>query len=109
MRVMEIRGAWGLEHLQPGTRPDPSPGPSEVVVRIDAASVNYRDLVLARQGYGRRSGELPLIPVSDGAGMVVAAGPGLTRVKVGDLVCPLFAQTWLEGPLRDEYWTGMLG
>jgi NADPH:quinone reductase-like Zn-dependent oxidoreductase len=50
MRVMEIRGAWGLEHLQPGTRPDPSPGPSQVVVRIDAASVNYRDLVMVRRG-----------------------------------------------------------
>jgi NADPH:quinone reductase-like Zn-dependent oxidoreductase len=47
--------------------------------------------------------------VSDGAGVVVAAGPGVRRVKSRDLVCPLFAQTWLEGPLRDEYWTGMLG
>src|SRR5690349_13821605 len=109
MRVMEIRDAWGLEHLQPGTRPDPSPGPGQVVVRIGAASVNYRDLVMARRGYGRRSENLPLIPVSDGVGEVVGTGFGVTRVKARDLVCPLFAQTWLEGPLRDEYWTGMLG
>jgi NADPH:quinone reductase-like Zn-dependent oxidoreductase len=109
MRVMEIRDAWGLEHLKPGNRPDPTAGPGEVVIRIDAASVNYRDLVMAGRGYGRRSGELPLIPVSDGAGIVVSTGPGVTRVKVGDLVCPNFAQAWIEGPLREEYWTGMLG
>ena len=109
MRIMEIGGAWGLENLRLETRPDSSPDPGQVVMRIEAASVNYRDLVMARRGYGRRSGELPLIPVSDGAGVVAATGPGVTRVKVGDLVCPLFAQSWLEGPLREEYWRGMLG
>jgi NADPH:quinone reductase-like Zn-dependent oxidoreductase len=46
--------------------------------------VNYRDLVMAGRGYGRRSGELPLIPVSDGAGIVVSTGPGVTRVAVGE-------------------------
>ncbi len=109
MRVMEIAGAWGLEHLGPATRPDPVPGPGQVVVRIEAASVNYRDRVVAGRGYGRRTGELPLVPVSDGAGTVVATGPGVTRAAVGDLVCPAFAQTWLAGPLRDEHWAGMLG
>ena len=106
MRVMEIRDAWGLENLKPGTRPDPDPGPGEVVVRIEAASVNYRDWVMARRGYGRRSGELPLIPLSDGAGTVVATGPGVTRAAIGDLVCPNFNQLWIEGPLRERYWTG---
>ena len=109
MRVMEIRDAWGLENLRPGERPDPVPGAGEVVVRIEAASVNYRDYVMAGRGYGRRSGELPLIPVSDGAGTVVATGPGVTRVAVGDRVCPGFAQTWIDGPLREDHWTGMLG
>lgn len=109
MRVMEIKDAWGLEHLRPGTRPEPIPGAGEVVVQIEAASVNYRDLVVARRGYGRRTGDLPLVPVSDGAGRVVATGAGVTRVGVGDPVCPAFAQTWMSGPLRDEHWTGMLG
>ena len=109
MRVMEIRDEWGLENLKPGRRPDPKPEAGEVIVRIEAASVNYRDFVMAGQGYGRRSGELPLIPVSDGAGTVVATGPGVTRVAVGDLICPIFAQTWLEGPLRDDHWRDMLG
>src|SRR3954468_5607792 len=43
------------------------------------------------------------------AGTVVATGPGVTRVAVGDLVCPIFAQTWIEGPLREDHWMGMLG
>ena len=109
MRVMEIRDAWGLEHLRPGTRPDPVPAAGQVVVRIEAASVNYRDFVVARRGYGRRTGELPLVPVSDGAGTVVATGPGVARVAFGDRVCPAFAQTWINGSLRDEHWVGMLG
>ena len=109
MRVMEIRDEWGLENLKPGQRLDPTPEVGEVVVRIEAASVNYRDFVMAGRGYGRRSGELPLVPVSDGAGPVVATGPGVTRVAVGDLVCPIFAQTWIEGPLHEDHWMGMLG
>ena len=109
MQVMEIKDAWGLEHLRPGTRPAPVPAADQVAVRIEAASVNYRDLVVGRRGYGRRTGELPLVPVSDGAGTVVATGPEVTRVSTGDLVCPAFAQTWLDGPLRDEHWAGMLG
>lgn len=108
MRVMEFRD-WGLDNLRPNQRPDPTPQKGEVVVRIDAASVNYRDLVMSDRGYGRRSGELPLVPISDGAGTVVATGPEVSRVAVGDLVCPIFSQTWLEGPLRDDHWTGMLG
>jgi NADPH:quinone reductase-like Zn-dependent oxidoreductase len=109
MRVMEIRDEWGLDNLKQGSRADPAPAAGEVVVQIEAASVNYRDLVMADRGYGRRSGELPLVPVSDGAGTVVATGPGVTRVAVGDLVCPTFAQTWIAGPLREDHWMGMLG
>ncbi|MEA2935318.1 MAG: hypothetical protein QOD74_1964 [Variibacter sp.] len=109
MRVMEIRDAWGLDHLVSGTRPDPSPGPGQVVVRIDAASINFRDFLMVKGGYGRRGGRLPMIPVSDGAGEVVAVGEGVTRVSVGNLVCPSFAQTWDDGPFRDDLWAGMLG
>lgn len=109
MKVMEIRDAWGLEHLRPGERPDPEPGERDVVVEMQAASINYRDLVMVRGGYGRRGGQLPMIPVSDGAGRVVAVGSGVTRVKVGDLVCPNFAQNWLDGPFHEDVWAGMLG
>ena len=74
MKVMEIRDAWGLENLRCGTRPDPVPGEFDVVVEMQAASINYRDLVMVRGGYGRKGGQLPMIPVSDGAGKVVAVG-----------------------------------
>jgi NADPH:quinone reductase-like Zn-dependent oxidoreductase len=109
MKVMEIRNAWGLENLQPAARPDPMPGEFDVVVEMEAASINYRDLVMVGGGYGRRGGQLPMIPVSDGAGRVVASGRRVTRVAVGDLVCPNFAQNWFAGPFHENVWAGMLG
>lgn len=109
MRVMQIQDQWGPEHIKPAERPDPKPGPSEVVVRMAAASVNYRDVVMARRGYGRRSGELPLVPLSDGAGRVVEVGAGVTRASVGDLVCPTFSQKWIAGSFTEEYFAGTLG
>src|SRR5712691_11838563 len=103
MKVIELRDGWALENIKPGTRSDPKPGPGEVVVKMEAASVNYRDLVMVRHGYGRHSGTLPLIVLSDGAGRVIETGAGVTRVKAGALVCPLFAQPWFGGPLREAH------
>ena len=109
MKVFELRDDWGLDHLHLGERPRPEPGPGQVVVAMGAASLNYRDHVMMDQGYGRRSGELPLIPISDGAGEIAASGDGVDRVAVGDLVCPSFSQHWISGPLKEEYWPGILG
>jgi NADPH:quinone reductase-like Zn-dependent oxidoreductase len=109
MKVMEITTRWGLENLKAGTRPEPTPGPTDVVVEMRAASINFRDLVMARGGYGRRGGRLPMIPVSDGAGRIVATGRDVARVKVGDLVCPHMAQNWIDGPFHEDVWAGMLG
>jgi NADPH:quinone reductase-like Zn-dependent oxidoreductase len=109
MKVMEMRDAWGLEHIKPGTRPERDPGPGEALIKMEAASVNYRDFVMARRGYGSHSGELPLILISDGAGRVAKIGPGVSRVAVGDLVCPAFAQSWISGPMKEEHRSGMLG
>ena len=109
MKVFELRDAWGLDHLHLGERPRPEPGPGQVVVAMGAASLNYRDTVMMDRGYGQRSGQLPIIPISDGAGEVVAIGNGVDRVLVGDLVCPSFSQLWISGPLKDEYWPGILG
>ncbi|HEY7992211.1 MAG TPA: NAD(P)-dependent alcohol dehydrogenase [Stellaceae bacterium] len=103
MKVMEMRDGWGIEHIVPGTRPDPGPpGPRDVLIRFEAASLNYRDLVMAQHGYGRM-GALPFIPLSDGAGRVIATGAEVTRFTVGDLVCPTFLQGWISGPLRESY------
>jgi NADPH:quinone reductase-like Zn-dependent oxidoreductase len=109
MKVMEIRDEWSPDNICISERPDPEPGPGEVLLRMKAASLNFRDYVMSQRGYGRRSGTLPLIPVSDGAGQVIAVGEGVSRVTVDDLVCPIFGQTWVSGAMREEYWSGLLG
>jgi len=83
---------WSIDNLALVERPQPRPGAGQVLLRMKAASLNYRDLVVARRGYGPQTGELPLVPVSDGVGEVVEAGPGVTRVAAGDRVCPAFFQ-----------------
>lgn len=97
MKVMQIEGAWGPENIRPTERPDPVPGPGEVVIRMRAVSINPRDLIMSQGGYGRRGGNLPLVPLCDGAGEVAAVGAGVRRVAVGDLVCPTYSRTWLHG------------
>lgn len=92
---------WSIERLAVVERPQPRPGRGEVLLRMKAASLNYRDLVVLRRGYGPQTGELPLVPVSDGVGEVAEVGAGVTRVAVGDRVCPSFFQGGksLGGPL----------
>jgi NADPH:quinone reductase-like Zn-dependent oxidoreductase len=109
MKVIELRDEWDLAHVGIGTRPDPVAGPGEIIVKMAAAAVNFRDTVLVRRGYGRLSGDLPIILLGDGAGHVVGTGEGVTRVKVGDLVCPIFAQSWISGPFKAEHGRGALG
>lgn len=102
MRVIEIRGAFGLDHLVEAERPEPRPGFGQVVVRVRAASLNYRDLLTIEGRYNPKQ-PLPLIPCSDGVGEVVAVGEGVSRVKVGDRVCGAFAQRWIAGePTRER-------
>jgi NADPH:quinone reductase-like Zn-dependent oxidoreductase len=88
-------------------RPEPTPGPGRVAVRVRAASLNYRDLIHLRNKAGRDvAGRVPL---SDGAGEVVAVGPGVTRVRVGDRVAGCFFQTWLAGRFDMAYHGQALG
>ena len=109
MRVFQIQGDWGMDHLQVATRPDPKPGPGQVLLRMKAASINYRDLLVPGRGYGSFTGNLPLIPISDGVGEVVETGAGVTRVKVGDRACPCFNQGWIAGAPDLERMTQTLG
>ncbi len=88
--------AFGLEHLQQQERPDPSPGPGQVLLRIKAVSLNYRDLLMCNGFYNPRQ-PLPLIPGSDACAVVEAVGEGVTRVRVGERVIPCFVQDWLTG------------
>lgn len=109
MRVMEIRSAFGLEHLDVFERETSSPGPGQVLVRVHAASLNYRDLLTIRGLYNPRQA-LPLIPLSDGVGEVVSVGDDVTRVKIGDRVAGIFAQGWVSGPpTRDRLQRTTLG
>lgn len=97
MRVCQIEGDWGIGNLRLARRPKPEPGPGEVLIAMRMAALNARDLIVPERGYGRATGELPLIPVSDGVGEVVATGDGVTRVAVGDRVCPTYFQNWTGG------------
>jgi NADPH:quinone reductase-like Zn-dependent oxidoreductase len=101
VRAVEIR-AFGLDHLEIVERPDPVPGPGQALVRLRAASLNYRDLLMVEGKYNPKQ-KLPLIPCSDGAGEVVAVGEGVTRVRPGDRVCGVFAPRWIAGePTRER-------
>ncbi len=97
MRVFQVQDDWTMDHLRLAERPEPSPGPGQVVLRMKAASLNFRDLLVPKRGYGALTGMLPLIPVSDGVGEVIALGDGVTRVMLGDRVCPIMIQGWIAG------------
>ncbi|HEX3625201.1 MAG TPA: NAD(P)-dependent alcohol dehydrogenase [Verrucomicrobiae bacterium] len=100
-----------FESGQPSLRlidlPEPKPGPGQVVVRVRAASLNYRDLMVLTGRYGDM--RLPIIPLSDGAGEITAIGEGVTRWKTGDRVAGLFFQGWHTGPFRREMGHTALG
>ncbi len=96
MKAFEIQGSFGLDHLTLVERPEPIPAFRHVRVRLHAASLNFRDLLMVRGQYNPKQ-PLPLIPLSDGAGEVVELGDGVTRFQVGDRVMPIFAQRWLAG------------
>lgn len=98
MRVFQLENDWGIQNLRLSTRPEPKAGRGQVIVKMAAASLNYRDLVVLDRGYGRSTGTLPLVLLSDGAGTIVETGPDVSRVKVGDRVCPTFFQSWVGGP-----------
>jgi NADPH:quinone reductase-like Zn-dependent oxidoreductase len=108
MKAMELRD-WNVDSIVLAERPKPAPGPGQVLIKMQAASLNFRDTVMAKRGYGRRSGNVPLVLVSDGAGTVEAVGAGVSRVKIGDLVCPAFSQTWMSGTFNEQAWLGTLG
>lgn len=105
MRAVVLETAYGIDNLKVTEKPDPKPGPGQVVVDIKAATLNYRDLATVTAPQGR----LPFIPCSDGGGVVSAIGDGVTRVRVGDHVAPLFFQTWFSGEPTMAGLAGALG
>src|SRR5713226_9905808 len=108
MKVVELQNKFGLESLVVTERPRPEPGPGQVLVRVRAASLDYRDLLVATGAYDPRI-RLPFIPLSDGAGEVAAVGEGPTGLKAGDRVANLFMTKWKEGELTSEKAVSALG
>jgi NADPH:quinone reductase-like Zn-dependent oxidoreductase len=100
--------SFGIDSLEFAERPVPQPGPGEVLVRVHAISINYRDLLMVKGLYNPKL-KLPRIPCSDGAGEVAAVGDGVTRWKTGDRVAGIFMQNWLDGPLTPAKAKGALG
>src|SRR5580698_4337997 len=108
MKAYEISDPKGIDSLNLVERPTPKPGHGEVLIRVRATSLNYRDLALIRGGMAAMM-KLPLVPLSDGAGEIVETGPGVTRFKSGDRVAGIFTQCWFAGPPIQNMYTTSLG
>ena len=101
MQAWRLEESFGLDSLRMVEVERPVPGEGEVLIRLGAVSLNARDLMMVEGAYNPRQ-PLPLVPCSDGAGSVETVGPGVTDLRPGDNVCPLFAPFWADGPPTRE-------
>lgn len=100
MKAYEIE-EFGIENLAISERAEPEPKAGEILVRFQAASLNYRDLMVVSGTYNPKM-KRPAVPLSDGAGEVVGLGDGVTKWAIGDRVMPIFAQRWYDGDSSEE-------
>ena len=107
MKAVELRPAHGGGTLSIASRPVPKPGRGEVLVRVRAASLNFRDLLVADHMYGA----LPetVVPLSDGAGEIAALGEGVSGLVPGQRVAGAFYPDWITGPITAAARTRSLG
>ncbi|CCD84645.1 putative Alcohol dehydrogenase [Bradyrhizobium sp. ORS 285] len=108
MRCYELQGPGGIDALALVDKPVPQPARGEVLVRINAASINYRDLLTVRGGYGSKQ-KFPLVPLSDGAGVVAAVGDGVASFAPGDRVIGSFFEGWTGGEPSEAKMRAALG
>lgn|SRR5579885_816782 len=104
MKAYELRDGSGISALAIAQRPVPRPGPGEVLVRMRAASLNFRDLLISKTPR-----TAPLVPLCDGAGEVAETGPGVSSIKAGDRVAGNYFQDWVSGPLTPGVFRTVLG
>ncbi len=107
MKLWQIQ-SFGIDQLVLADLPTPRPGRGQVLVKVYAVSLNYRDLLMVRGQYNPKMA-LPRIPCSDGAGEVVELGEGVDTLTVGQRVAGIFMQHWFEGPPTAENTRGALG
>jgi NADPH:quinone reductase-like Zn-dependent oxidoreductase len=108
MKAFEIKGSFGIDALTLTERPEPRPGPGQVLVKMRAFALNYRDLLVVKGLYNPKL-RLPFTPLSDGVGEIVALGDGVARVKTGERVAGAFMQDWVDGPLTEAKAKSALG
>lgn len=108
MKIFEVKDAFGIDNLVLSERPQPPVGYGQVCIKVRAASLNYRDLLVVNGLYNPKL-PLPLVPFSDGAGDIIAVGKGVSRVKTGDRVAGIFMQTWLAGEVTEANAKSALG
>ena len=108
MKAWEIVSDGGIDALACNERPTPQPGPGEILVRMRANSINFRDLSTVMDPVVRNI-PYPRIPKSDGAGEVIAVGPGVTSWNVGDRVASCFFQDWAAGGISAPAMASALG
>src|SRR5215475_13777995 len=108
LKAYELQGPGGADAMMVVEKPVPVPGPSQVLVKLKAATINYRDLLTVKGGYGSRQ-KFPLVPLSDGAGVVESVGAGVTSFKPGDRVTGSFFEGWLGGEPSEEKMRSNLG
>ena len=108
MRAWEIVSDSGVDALALNNRPMPEPGPGQVLIKVQASSVNYRDLSTIEDPVSRNL-PYPTIPNSDAAGEVVAVGDGVDDITVGDRVMSCFFQDWEAGPISSTAMASALG
>lgn len=109
MRAYQILPGANIDGLQCIEYPERALGLGEVRIRVHAVSLNYRDLMVASGNYLVTVDD-PIIPCSDGAGEVLAVGPGVSRVQVGDRVAGSFFPHWIDGaPTPDKVRHGLGG
>ena len=108
MKAYQVESFSGPQNLKQVVLPDPTPGAGQVLVRIHATSLNYRDWLVVNGQYGHRP-RPHIIPLSDGTGEVVDVGPQVSRFKVGDRVAGICMQSWISGEISRENMTQDLG